>query len=664
MSMFDEVNEDATSVSPDLAATGPRVGFLQSFEDSYNAQVRGSAMYGIEKAMHELDNEQVDAMRKAGIEDVPALSDDAFGFFGSGAFSGTYMDTARFYEDGGDPDVANRLKEYDTKIDTLRKTYPNLRLRTSRELWDEVRSTAQQYEQYTATNRNTFGGTVGGFLGGAVGGLNVESDPLNFATMPLAVGRTIAGRIGFQGAAQGATETINQLTGVQEQRRLLGLETGFADGLTRVAGAAIGGAVLQGAGEALGAGFRRFFRDAPHDPAPIGFEPSVREPVADASAVPRGAIPADPELAASKLVSEPASYMDYLQEVAPWSLNRLGKQRTVLDLDYTTRTLNDWTAETPADMKPLTLATQVTARSDFTAAQPNIFDRVAQRSTVDEVARQIDPETFRVYDKHADDKAKYLARIEEMRTSQQGTRNETAEAKIAELSNRIDDLNEKVNRSGAMKAKKITKEINALKAERDATRAELVKTDTPEMARMRMLAAKSDEKMRDLTPVVSRAYARARNKWDNTDADRQAVRTMIADGRKTIGEVDADTAFRQSVPLTLEDKAPILKARNTIQGKLPDNADAATVAQHIIAERAKTFDDATETFRSSLAKIISEQADETVTDISIPGQDYKLRLDEDVIVDDDGQQYTIRQFLTKHVETEEDLKAVTSCSIL
>lgn len=663
MSIFDEVNEDATTVSPDVAATGPRVGFLQNFEDSYNAQVRGSAMYGIEKAMHEIDYEQVSAMRQAGIEDVPQLSQSAFGFFGSGTFSGTYTDTARFYEDGGDPEIAKSLQEYDTKVDTLRKTYPNLRLRTSREMWDEVQSKAQTFERKMQTNNTTAGGSVGGFLGGAIGGMNPESDPLNFATIPIGGGGSVLGRVAIQAGAQGAVETINQVTGVQEQRRLLGLETGFADGLTRVAGAAIGGAVLQGAGEAVGAGFKRFFRNAPHDPAPA-FEPSTREPVADTSAVPKSAIPADPELAASKLVNEPASYADYLKEVAPWSLSREGKQRTALDLDYTTKTLNDWTGETPFEMKPLTLATQISAKSDLSAPQPNIFDRAAQSSTIDAVARQIDPDTFRVYDKHADDKAAYLARIEEMRSTEQGARNEAAEARLTDLDSRIDILKEKIDRSGAMKAKKLTNQMNELVAERNVARADVANTDTPEMNRMRMLAVKSDEKMRSLAPVVSRAYARARNKWDNTDADRQAVREMISSGRKEIGELDADAAFRENLPLTLEDKAPILRARNTIQGKLPDNADAAVVAQHIIAERGKTLDEANEAFRSSIAKVISDEGDEAVKEISLPGQDYKLRLDDDVIVDEDGQTYSIRQYLQKHVETEEDLQAVTSCSIL
>jgi len=663
MGIFDEQNEDALSISPDAAATGPRVGFLQNFEDSYNMQVRGSAMYGIEKAMHELDYEQVQAMRSAGIEDVPKLSDNAFGFFGSGAFSGDYMDTAKFYEDGGDPDVANQLKAYDDKVNSIREKYPNLRVLSSREMWDDVKAKAQQSEKKSETNRTTFAGSVGGFLGGAVGGLNPESDPLNFATMPLNAGRSVLGRIGFQGAAQGVVEGINQVTGVQDQRRLLGLDTGFADGLTRVAGAAIGGAAIQGIGEGTGALARRFFRNTPSDPAPR-FEPPSRPAPVDVSAVPRGAIPADEVVGAAKLQAEPTSYMDYLQQVSPWSVSRQGKQRTVLDLDYATKSLNDWNGETPVNLRPLTLATQAVTRGDYTAPQPNIFDRVAASSTVDSVARQIDPDTFRIYDKHADDKAWYSNMLETLKPE----REQAAEARLTEINNRIDDLKEKADRSGAMKAKKIGKEIAELTAERDAVKQEMLTTDTPDMARIRQHLIRNDEKMRELAPVVSRAYARARNKWDNTEADRQALREMVRNGSKTVGTAPDGNTGTFVVPESIYDKAPLLKQASSIKGKLPDRADAATVANHVLAEQSKVLDEVTETFRASLGKVVAKdaknEAGEAIKEIEIPGQKYKLRLDEDVIVDEDGQSLTVRQYLQKHVDSEEDLKAVTSCSIL
>ena len=109
MSFFREANDDAYSIAPEAAAVGPRVGFLDAFETSYQQQVRGSAMYGIEKAFHEMEAAQVKALRDAGVEDIPHIADGAFGFFGSGAFDGDYMDAARFYQEIGRASCRERV---------------------------------------------------------------------------------------------------------------------------------------------------------------------------------------------------------------------------------------------------------------------------------------------------------------------------------------------------------------------------------------------------------------------------------------------------------------------------------------------------------------------------------------------------------------------------
>lgn len=599
MSFYSEANDDAKTVAPDAAAIGRRVGFLDAFETSYQSQVRGSAMYGIEKAFHEAEAKQVEFLRGAGVEDVPHISDDAFGFFGSGAFSGDYMDAARFYQDGGDPEVAQRLEQYDKKIDEYRSKFPELRLRSSSEMWDDIRSTAQQYEQRSASERTTTGGLVGGLVGGMAGSLNVESDPFNFATIPLGVlGKTVAGRIGGQAAGQGAIEAVNQFTGVQEQRRLLGLTHGLDDALTRIGGAAIGGAVLQGAGEGFAAAGRRFFRNAPHDPAPA-FTTEAAKPLPDASQVPDGAIPADPALAAAKLVQRPGSYMEYLQEVSPWAVSRAGKARTVLDIENVKTQLDDWSGPDAAFTKPDTAINL--PRSDFVAPS-NIFDRVAANTThVDDIARKMDPETFRVYDKLADENATYRRWLEELQPARDGK----IDTQLAEVNERIDTLNDKIARAGGMKRKTYMKELAALTAERDGYKGEALAADTPDMAKVRERLMRNDEKMRDMAPVVSRAYARARNKWDNTETERTAVRTMIREGRKNLGDVAQENPLA-SLPKSLYDKAPILKQAHKVENIVSKDADAADVAMAIIAENAKQMDEVLERFRASVAALVEE----------------------------------------------------------
>lgn len=659
MSFFDEPNEDAFTIAPEAAATGPRVGFLDAFETAYNTQVRGSAMFGIEKAMFELEAEQVSRLREAGVEDIPHLAEGAFGLFGSGSFDGDYMDAARFYETGGDPEVAQRLEQYDRKVEELRGRFPGLGLRTSRDMWDQVRETARAYEQRAANERTTFGGAAGSLAGGMAGALSIESDPLNFATIPLGTfGKTVLARIVGQGGAQGFIEGINQITGVQEQRRLLGLESGFADGLTRVGGAVVGGALLQGVGEGVVAGARRFFRNTPSDPAPP-YDPGPRpERVGDRPAqdVPEGVIPDDPDLAATKLVSRPGSYMEYIQEVSPWSTSRTGKARTVLDIENVKAQLDDWNGPDAAFTKPKTDTMITLPRSEFVAPQGSVFERVAEKSQVDDIARQVDPEAFRVYDKLATENETYRRWLRELAP----VRDANVEAKLADVNNRITELQEKIARSGAMKSKKYKKEIEALTVEREAAKAEMLRQDSPDMARVRQKLMRNDEKMREMAPVVSRAYARAKGKWDNTAKDRQAIKQMIIDGRKNVGATLEDPF--PTLAKSLYDKAPILQQVAKVEALLPANADAADIAMKIIAENKKQIDDVLERYRASVKGLL---ADENVKEISVDGVQTKLSMsDKLTLVDEAGtREVSIRQLLQEQDELEADLRAVSSCSI-
>lgn len=659
MSFFDTANEDATSVTPDRAATGPRVGFLDSFEVGWNAQVRASAMYGIENEMLDLDQAQVDNMRKAGIEDVPMLSEDAFGFFGSGAFSSAYLDVAEFYNDGGSPEVANRLQEYDAKIEKLRETYPQLDLKTSREMFDNVRAAAQEYENRANNDRRTFGGSVGAFLGGAVGSLNVESDPLNFLTTPIGgAGKTIIGRIAGQGAAQGFVEGINQITGVQEQRRLLGLDYGIGDAIGRVGGAIVGGAALQGVGEGVAAGVRRFFRGHVADGAPLP-DRLGREAVQDTSGIPPQAIPADEGLAAAKLTNDPRSIDDYMHYSSPLSSTRAGRARTLLDVDYMTSRLEDWNGEDAAFVRPKTDTAVTLPQSDFVASN---FQKIAERAELDDIARRVDPQTFRKYDTYADNKAAYKARIEELG----GTQDAAMTARVDELESKITELMQRADTTGGKRAAKLRKDIKALEAEKQQVVIESARKETPEIARMRALMMREDEKMRDLAPLVSRAYARAQGKWDNTAADRAAVYAAIRDGRKNVPVADEQvTRVADAVQQQLIDKAPILQDRPRVAAQLKADADAADVASAIIADNEKIIGEAVEQYRTTLDSLIATDKN---GEIELQGQTYKLNLDRDTIIvpnesGDGGREITIRQLLEENKATEHELEAVQTCSL-
>lgn len=668
MSFFNEANEDAFSVVPEAAATGPLVGFLESFSVGYQQQVRASAMYGIENEMFKLDDSQVRAMKRAGIEDAPSLSPDDTPYFndpttGLSPQAGAYLDVARFYADGGDPSFADKLTEYDKRIGELQTKYPDLKLKTSREMFDNVRAAAQEYENRSYNDRRTLGGSVGSFFGGAIGALNPNSDPINFLSTPIGgIGKSVITRVAGQGAAQGFVEGLNQITGVQEQRRLLGLDYGFGDAVARVGGAIVGGAALQAVGEGVVFGARRFFRSTPNDPAPLP-DSIERAALPDTSGIPPQVIPADENLAAARLTREPETYTDYLQEASPFSNSRLGRARTVLDVDYMESRLNEWTAEAPAMLKPKTDTMITLPTRDFIAPD---FARFAEKSQVDELARRVDPDTFRIYDSLAERKQIYKGRIEEVGNAE----NQALQTQIDAIDAKMYDLAMKAEQTGGKRAAKLRNDIKKLDGEKAKLVDEQAKTETPEVARFRRLMMQEDEKMRELAPLVSRAYARAQQNWTNTDADRKALYSMMRDGRQTLPVADEQlNRVVVQVEQALEDRAPILRSADKVRDKVGPDADAADVAAAIVADNMKVLDEALETYASSIDQLIdakiSEEFDGT---INVPGQDYRLHLDNDTIVvpNADGtgsREITIRQLLEETKANDHELEAVSTCSL-
>jgi len=630
MSFLSEANKDAVSVAPEQAATGPRVGFLESWAVAWGEQTRAAAMYGIENQMWQRDSEQVRAMREAGIEDVPYLSPDSVGFWAdniSGPAAGVerYLDVAKYYTDGGEPGFATELQEYDKRIGELREQYPNLNLQTSREMWEGVQAEAQRYEQMAINNRRTLGGEVGAFIGGSLASMNPNTDPLNFITLGVGgIGKTIVGRIATQGAAQGVIEGINQITGVQEQRRLLGVEYGLGDAVSRVAGAAIGGAAIQGVGEVVGLGLRRWFKSTPNDVAsPPTPEVLNRPALPDTSRVPPQAIPADEGLAAAKLTRAPETYIDYLHEQSPLSTTRAGRARTVLDLDYATTRLEEWGGERPWGIPPKTDTATTIPRGDF-VAMPDMT-RFVEKSQIDDIARRVDPDTFRRYDELAQRKQTYRRWLDELSE----TRDAEIQQRIDAVDQKIFELAAKADETGGKRAAKLRKDIAALEAEKAQIVRESAAKETPDMARVRRSLMQDDIKMRDLAPLVSRAYARAQKKWTNTAADREALVSMMREGR-TDYRADPQAqriadSLPESIPQTLADRAPILRQADKVSGKVARDADAGDVAQAIVAENMKVLDEALDVYRASLDGLLAVAKEEVTGFKTAKGSAYTVR---------------------------------------
>jgi hypothetical protein len=238
VTILGDVNQDATSVTVESAALGPLVGFWASYEASVDAQRKTSSLYGLEYAFYEQDYKQAEVLRKAGIDDVPYLNttdaalSDAFDY----DMGGVYAGAARVARDRYvDPETAARVAEYDKRITEIQRTRPDLHLYTSKQMFEVVARDARNAEILDQTQRRTWGGSFGSFIGAVKASVEPTTDPLNFATLGIGgAGKTALQRILMQSGSQGAIEAINQFTGVQESRDLMGLSSGWQDALTRV----------------------------------------------------------------------------------------------------------------------------------------------------------------------------------------------------------------------------------------------------------------------------------------------------------------------------------------------------------------------------------------------------------------------------------------------
>jgi len=677
MTFLSNSNQDAYSISPDAAATGPLVGFFDSWSAAVDAQMRTSAQYGIEFFMQELDWQQTGAMIDAGVEAPPQLmlslegreaGEGPIGDFSvaqllrrdSGYYedfipnrSEEYLQVARRYAGQEiSPEFEERLQAYDARVTAIREQHPDLELRTSREMFERVREDATAAERREQTDRRTWGGAFGGFFGGALASMHPGTDPLNFYTLGAGgAGKTAVQRVLFQTGAQGVVETINQVTGVQEERELLGLSHGFSDAAQRVAATALGAGALQGAGELVAAGARRWFRNTAEDPAPaIDVAEVPREPIA---------LPAPDRLReeaqVARVEQNPRTYIDTLADRTPLSGIRAGRTRSVLDIADTSRQLEDWAGGDPAFVHPRTASAAYPGQSgravlDTRAATDN--------ARLYQMAREADPSTFNQYDRLLERRNTYRRWVEEL-----------AEKRDADVQSTMDNIDARIHsleaRLRAAQGKgdkaKIREQIREARSDREALIDTSRQRETPDIAEVRRQLIKTDEKMRDLAPLIGRAYARARGRWGETVEELDAVWDAYRQGRAEVDMPPSDTLPGYDTALTLTDRAPILQGASRVEAA----ATSAETAQRIVAENAKAIDAALEGYREQVKRLV-EVTDEGT--LRVDGRDYEFNIDKDTmfVPHEDGtggREVTLREYLAENRRAEYELEAVSTCSI-
>lgn len=677
--MSDLLQETPDSGGVDMSqiAQPPRVGFLDAFDHSVRNQVHGDSAYGLVQTMADQSNEQLRALRGAGEMSLPEVDGDNF--------VGNMDKVAGFYVDGGDPEQAQQLRAYDDHINELKTKYPKLNLRTTAEMYQDTTKIFQQENQQEQSDRHTLGGLAGDMAGGVVASLDAEVNPVRAIGAPLAfiagpegaTAKAIAGRIGLQGGLQGLTTGVEQLTGTQRNKRLSGLPYGTGDALESVVGATIGGGVAQGAGELLAGGFRvakrRWFTDLPDGTQP---PPGAGPGAVSQEAAPGRVLTPDEAAYEKQLGDLIDGKIDYMDMIPPRNLygdTTLGRARTLLDVDNVTQQLNDWSGGYPHEITPRTTTDIADTASSGTRFSPSntAGQTVLEGITVDAAARRADPKTFQVYDALA-------AQVNDLRAKVAEARPDTAEAQstASDLTHQIGDIEQQIRGLDVFDKPptKVKNQINELKAQREqlvAQRDEALHHanggDTPEMAAARQTIQRLDQQMRDLAPVVSRAYARVRGEWKLPPDYHGAISTMIRDAAPKIPDYVLPTGAKTEPtlsPKSLVDRAPILAQAPKVADKLGQHADAADVAHEIMQATQKVMDEALDKYRGSLSSLLKEDGEGKV---QIVGTDLVLDLDKDRIAipqekGDGTVTVSVRDLLEDNLNAEQDLKAVTSCS--
>jgi hypothetical protein len=668
--MFTETNQDAATGSPEGVSLGPRLGFGEAFSAAYDAQAQGNSVLAVSTAFEKAEADQARKIEALGGK-APRLNQaDTLAEKQARGFD-PYGDVARALADGGDERTTALLTKADAGLDALRAQYPDAGIKNYREMFEGVRQSAQAAEKRWGGAQTSIGGAVGGFLGGALASMDPRTDPYNFATLPLAGGgASVASRVAAQAAIQGGTEAVNQFTGVQANRKLLGLKEEGAAG--SIAASAVGGALFQGVGEAAMAGAKRlfpnsrWFRDAPNDPAPPVPEPEApRLPGVDPVTV--AAAPEAPRLI------DGVTEDQFLHSIARTNFDafntllerdraanpdvlgatRVGRARSALDLAHVGRTLDDWRGPVASDIRASTAGTpDAPERYTFAERTPD---------TVEARARAVDPDTFNVFDRaqaQAESFRQQIAAADDRAVAANRGALDTVEATLAAKQDQL-------SRARSAKTQdRLNAEIAELAQQRDG----LARDTGVTSAELRAELVKIDEQMRDLAPVVSRAFAAAKGAI-SAEADSDAgrfLRDIARSAPRIFPETERVAATLEQArprtpepPATVTDAVPIIASRPAATADLGPKADAADKLAAVMKQVEAERDTSTDAFRAGIARTLAAEGDPVLR----LGSGKTLHLDNDRVPSLDGsREVTVRQYLDEIRQDEEALQGVSTCA--
>lgn len=164
---------------------------------------------------------------------------------------GTSRDNAPYSKESKEKHNAERLKEFYSELDNIRKENPNIPYKSFGDIQNNIAKKAEEWRKYNALGRES--NSLLGFLGTTAAAM---TDPLNatatLLTAPLTggTGGTLLSAIGrtalIEGGVNAAVEATNQIDVYQYNQKLGNDYTG-KDVAVAIAGAGVGGALISSA---------------------------------------------------------------------------------------------------------------------------------------------------------------------------------------------------------------------------------------------------------------------------------------------------------------------------------------------------------------------------------------------------------------------------------
>lgn len=680
MSLFDEPNANAYTVDLGEGSKGKRLGFQDAFAASWDVQTKVNSLLGLEQSFRDREQAQIKKMREAGITPPKSLDegeDTGTGPFGGAQFrQGRYSAAAQSMVDGGGWYTDEMVAERDEQIKKLQAEHPELGLKTYGDMFKDIQGEAQDAMKRAALPTTALG-AVGGFIGGAAAGMNPVSDPVNFSSFIIGGGATALERIGVQGLGQAGVEA-GAMAINRNKEVLTGEKPTFESTMEQLGVAAVGGAAGQGLGEAVGMGIRRattgkWFNDLAPDKLPTKELPPSR-PMDELT-------PHVEKMEPGRPLNDYPDFETFAKSQGydlgnPYGPSRQAAARHAIDIDYVARELDRWDGPQAHD---------VSARTD-TALPPDVepgvrYDGAYQRyidrmENVDDVARRLDPGTFDTYDKLAAKRDEIRASID--RVAAPDTRRDAARPDVA---------------------------------------AEYASWQKATDQELRLQLQEIDYQMRDMAPLVSRAYGAAEKEWRSTPVDSHTLNFLKqleqrtgfnyrGEGKPSLTE----QPMRPKAPpeplnvRTAGDDVPVSMMTPEQQAKLRPGHDAADRIEIVSRDTIDTLNERTEKFVAKVGKtavlpaeelrasqvaarekleaaqLKAKEADtpesrksaadavkkaqqelDDLTGITLPdGQ--RLEFDAEMI-GTDGNKTTVRDFLAEMQKNTDALEATRTCSV-